>query len=362
VDSHAASSSLKPRAMGRLSAPSERPLKPLGGVTQSEGSFAVSPVARPILIVVPHGGLQRWSIYLHVEVSVLSNEPIRLVKLDLLMQRSGGVRDVVIGLIDGPVAIDHPDLATSNIQVTGSSAGVCSVAASVACQHGTFVAGILAGRRGPSAPAICPDCTLLLRPIFPEAVANNDGMPGATPLELAAAIREAVEAGAWVINLSAALLQPTMTGVRKLQEALDFAAARGTITVAAAGNQGTVGSSAITRHPWVIPVAGCRLNGQPLSRSNFGNSIGRRGLCAPAEEISSLGSDGQPRLFGGTSAAAPFVTGTIALLWSEFPSATAGQIKSALLQVGGPRRSTVVPPLLDAAAAYQSVAAARKYQ
>jgi subtilisin family serine protease len=291
----------------------------------------------------------------------LLNEPIRLVKLDVLMQRSSGVPDVVIGLIDGPVAMDHPHLARSNIHVTGSATGACSMAASIACQHGTFVAGILAGRRGSSAPAICPDCTLLLRPIFPESTDNN-GMPRATPLELAAAIRETVEAGARIINLSAALLQPTTTGVQRLQEALDFAAARGTITVAAAGNQGTVGSSAITRHPWVIPVAGCRLNGQPLSESNFGNSIGRRGLCAPAEGISSLGSDGQPRYFGGTSAAAPFVTGTIALLWSEFPSATAGRIKAALLQVGASRRSTVVPPLLDAAAAYQTMAAARTYQ
>jgi len=292
----------------------------------------------------------------------LSNEPIRLVKLDLLMQRSSGAPDVVIGLIDGPVAIDHPDLAASTIHITGNAAGACSMAASIACQHGTFVAGILAGRRGSSAPAICPDCTLLLRPIFPEITANNGGMPGATPLELATAIRETVEAGARIINLSAALLQPTAAGVQRLQEALDFAAARGTITVAAAGNQGTVGSSAITRHPWVIPVAGCRLNGQPLSESNFGNSIGRRGLCAPAEGISSLGTDGQPRRFGGTSAAAPFVTGTIALLWSEFPSATAGRIKSAVLQVGASRRSTVVPALLDAAAAYQTMAAARTYQ
>jgi subtilisin family serine protease len=184
-------------------------------------------------------------------------------------------------------------------------------------------------------------------------------MPAATPVELAAAIRETVEAGARIINLSAALLQPTAVGVQRLQEALDFTASRSAITVAAAGNQGTVGSSAITRHPWVIPVAGCSLNGQPLSESNYGSSIGRRGLCAPGEQVVSLGSDGQPRQFGGTSAAAPFVTGTIALLWSQFPSATASQIKSALLHAGGNRRNTVVPPILDAAAAYQAMATAR---
>ena len=233
------------------------------------------------------------------------------------------------------------------------------MASSIACQHGTFVAGILTARRGSSAPAICPDCTLLVRPIFPEKTTNSEDMPAATPLELAAAIREMVEAGARIINLSAALVQPTATGVQRLQEALDFAASRGAITVAAAGNQRAVGSSAITRHPWVIPVAGCSLQGQPLSESNFGSSIGRNGLRAPAEQVTSLGSDGKPRQFGGTSAAAPFVTGTIALLWSQFPSAPAARIKSALLQVGSARRNTVVPPLLDAAAAYDAMASAR---
>ena len=236
------------------------------------------------------------------------------------------------------------------------------MASSIACQHGTFVAGILIARRGSSAPAICPDCTLLVRPIFPEKTANSDGMPAATPLELAAAIQEMVEAGARIINLSAALVQPTAIGVQRLQEALDFAASRGAITVAAAGNQGAVGSSAITRHPWVIPVAGCNLQGQPLSESNFGSSIGRRGLRAPAEQVTSLGSDGQPRQFGGTSAAAPFVTGTIALLWSQFPSAPVARIKSAVLQLGSARRNTLVPPLLDAAASYQAMAAARTQQ
>jgi subtilisin family serine protease len=292
----------------------------------------------------------------------LSSEPIRLVKLDFLMQRSSGVPDVVIGIIDGPVAMDHPDLATNRIHVTGTATATCTMAASIACQHGTFVAGILAARRGSTAPAICPDCTFLLRPIFPESAANNEDMPGATPLELAAAIREAVDAGARIINLSAALLGLTSAGLHKLREALDFAATRGVITVAAAGNQGTVGGSVITRHPWVIPVAGCRVNGQPLSQSNFGNSIGRHGLSAPAEGVISLGSDGQPHLFGGTSAAAAFVTGTIALLWSEFRSLTAAQLKSALLQLTGSRRSTVVPPLLNAAAAYQRLAAVGTFQ
>lgn len=278
-----------------------------------------------------------------------------MVKLDPLMQRSSGVSDIVIGLIDGPVAMDHPDLAGEHIRVTGSVGAACSLSASIACRHGTFVAGILSARRGSSAPAICPDCTLLLRPIFPESDGRNGQMPNATPQELATAIQEVVEAGARVINLSAALLQPTLPGLQKLQQALDFAAARSVITVAAAGNQGTVGSSAITRHPWVIPVVGCDLQGRPTVESNLGNSIGRRGLAAPGENITSLGTEGEPGTFGGTSAAAPFVTGTIALLWSEFPSASAARVRLAITQAGVVSRRRITPPLLDAWGAYQTM-------
>ena len=62
-------------------------------------------------------------------------------------------------------------------------------------------------------------------------------------------------------------------------------------------------------------------------------------------------SHGRPLTLGGTSAATPFVTGAIALLWSLFPAATAAEVRLALTQAR--RRSAVVPPLLDAWAAYQ---------
>jgi subtilisin family serine protease len=268
------------------------------------------------------------------------------------MERTAGRPEVLIGLIDGPVALNHPELEIKNIrEVTGTWPGACSRANSAACVHGTFVAGILSAKRGSASPAIAPDCTLLVRPIFTEAAPINGQMPSATPLELAGAIVDCVKAGARVLNLSAALTQFSSKGERELERALDFAASRGVITVAAAGNQGTLGSSAITRHPWVIPVGACDIQGRPIGESNLGSSIGRHGLSAPGENITSLSLHGKPNVFGGTSAAAPFVTGTIALLWSEFPSASAAEVKWALIMAGGARRSTVVPPVLNASAA-----------
>lgn len=280
-------------------------------------------------------------------------DPLNLVKLTALMERFSGSPEVKIGLIDGPVATQHPDLGEFLREIPGNNGATCTQANSIACTHGTFVAGILSAKRNSPAPAICPNCTLLVRPIFTEVTSGREHMPSATPKELAAAIIECIDAGARVINLSLALAQPSTKGEQSLEEALNQAVRRGVIVAAAAGNQGTLGSSAITRHPWVIPVVSCDLRGRPMNESNLGSSIGRRGLSAPGDAITSLGAEGQSLTFGGTSVAVPFVTGAIALLWSEFPSATAAQIKLAVTQASTPRRASVVPPLLDAAAAYQ---------
>jgi subtilisin family serine protease len=178
-------------------------------------------------------------------------------------------------------------------------------------------------------------------------------MPSAAPHELAAAIVECIQAGARVINLSVATGQPSTQREKMLEDALDQALGLGAIVAAAAGNQGTLGSSAITRHPWVIPVIACDLFGRPTNESNLGRSIGARGLRAPGDGITSLGPESQSLTLGGTSVAVPFVTGAVALLWSEFPATTAAAIKFAVVQASMTRRASVVPPLLDAAAAYQ---------
>jgi subtilisin family serine protease len=286
--------------------------------------------------------------------------PLDLVRLTPLMKLTSGIVDVSIGLVDGPVVMNHPELASQYVrEISGNGSSACTQIKSIACLHGTFIAGILSAKRGSEAPAICPGCTVLLRPIFAEATTGQAQLPSATPEELAAAVIECIVAGARCINLSLALAQPSAKGERNLEQVLDHAAKRGVIIVAAAGNQGTLGSSAITRHPWVIPVVACDLSGRPMNESNLGSSIGRRGLSAPGDRITSLGSDGQSFTFGGTSVAVPFVTGAIALLWSEFPSASAAQIKRAITQSATLRRASIVPPLLDAAAAYQTLLTAQ---
>ena len=66
--------------------------------------------------------------------------------------------------------------------------------------------------------------------------------------------------------------------------------------------------------------------------SNFGETVS---ICAPGDELYTTSEDGgyckAPNLFGGTSGAAPIVSGAAALVWSINPSLTAGEVKHILV-------------------------------
>ncbi len=283
-----------------------------------------------------------------------------LVRLRPLMDRSEGRPEIAVAIIDGPIALDHPDLARAAVrEIPGDIQATSGQRSSAACTHGTFVAGLLFARRGSSAAAICPGCTLMVRPIYLDAESSDGQMPTSTPEALAGAVFSCVAAGARIINLSSALTRSGASGERSLNDALNYAANRGTIVVAAAGNQGNVSSSVITRHPWVIPVGACDAGGRPMSASNWGRSIARHGVRAPGVDITSLGTTKQLQTGGGTSAAAPFVTGAAALLWSEFPKASAALIRWAILQAGTSRTATIIPQLLDASASHAALSQAQ---
>jgi subtilisin family serine protease len=276
-------------------------------------------------------------------------DPLELVGLPPLMSQTAGSPSVRIGLIDGPVALDHPALAGSRIEVL--PAGTIPAAVGAAQAHGTFMTGILCARRGSAVPGLCPDCTVLTRPIF----SGQTATPSATMQDMAAAIYDCIAAGARILNLSAAIVGPASGRERVLEAALDAAMAKGVLIVAASGNQGSIGGTAITRHPWVIPVTACDRRGWPLPYANLGQSISRRGLTAPGEGITSLTPVGATTISGGTSVAAALVSGTVALVWSTFPSATGAKVRLALHRAH-PRRG-LVPPLLNAGAAWRALTA-----
>jgi len=229
-------------------------------------------------------------------------DPLQQLMLATLMAETSGSAQVVIGLIDGPVAKDHRGLASARLRELASTPNErCSLSGSAACRHGTAVAGMLCASRQFLPSAISPECTLLVRPIFSATGNEAGGVPNAEPEVLASAISDCIGAGASVLNLSASLGYASRSAADALSEALNYDARGGVLVVAAAGNDGTIYSSAITRHPWVIPVTACGGADVPLGTANLSSSVGRRGLLAPGERITSLGPDGQLMTLSGTS-------------------------------------------------------------
>lgn len=272
--------------------------------------------------------------------------------LTALMSLSAGSADVQVGVIDGPVQTELAEFSDVRFRSAGEQAASADPR-DPASVHATLVISLLAARRDGEPSGICPGCNFILHPIFERGM-----MPRATPAQLAHAIEATVNAGARVINMSLALLPGTTQDLDRLVEALDAAWRREVVIVAAAGNQARIGHSPIASHSAVIPVTASDARGAPTSETNLGRSIGQRGVSAPGEHIVGLRPDGTRAVFGGTSAAAPFVTGAIALLYSLLPNLNRERLVWALTRARR-GRSGLVPAPLDGWAAYQMLTGER---
>lgn len=293
-------------------------------------------------------------------------DPLNLIGLQSLMSISNGDPSMVIGIIDGPIDLNHPAFQSSNIKtVRDSQFNACKNANSIACSHGTFVAGILSARRGLPAPAVCPGCQVILNSIFRENMDSTGEkdmiFPSVTAEELSDAIIETVDAGARIVNLSLGLSNSSLIRYDTLQQAYDYSLQKGVIIVAAAGNHGHIGDISLINHNWPIPVAACNEDGRLDHTSNFGPSIGYRGVMAPGMNIRSTYPGGQYADMNGTSFAAPFVTGSIALLWSIFPDATPAAIIQSIVSPKSIKHRSIVPQLLNVEAAWNKLKCIEKY-
>lgn len=272
-------------------------------------------------------------------------EEVGQVRLGGLLEASEGRPEVAVGLIDGPADLSHPDLSP---QAAGDSGTAPSRATEAGWLHGTFLAGLLFARRDSQAPGLVPGCTLLPRAVSFRGIG-----------ELADAIVEMVEAGARVINLSLGPAHPGLLPDPRLYEACDHACRRGALLVAAAGDKRGPGRDPLLDHPWILPVAACDSLGRLNPGATFSLTLARRGLSAPGRDVLGLAPGGGYTRMSGSSVAAAWVTGTIALLASLVPGARPEEIRAALLY-SAHRRTGLQPPLLDAEATWKSLCAKGK--
>jgi hypothetical protein len=246
---------------------------------------------------------------------------------------------VTIAVIDGPYdgaglagILAHPPIS--------SSEGLCGSTAGAACEHGTFVVGLLGARADLDPPGLCPDCQIVHIPLF------ADGNPfGTTVSQLAAAITAGVDAGADLINLSLAVIGDDHDYHADLGSALDRAFAADAVVVAATGNQGREARGQLLSHPATIPVVALDRAGRPLLSSNLSPEIARGGVAAPGSDIPGYGPGGVPTRMTGTSAATAVAAGILAGVWASRPGITGAGIRAAVARLGP--RGTLVPPALD---------------
>ena len=240
--------------------------------------------------------------------------------------------------------------------------------------HGTLVAGIIAATASPddAFAGVAPEASILsirqnsgVYGVRGSAGTQNDPnavSPGYGNIHtLALAISRAVDLGATVINLSEVACAPVGAGLNdgELGLALRYAFERNVVVVAAAGNlqpQGLCGSQNPVADPnlplardwesvqtivspawfsdYVLTVGALSPSGEPADFSLHGPWVA---VAAPGERIVSLDPNGPALInawqdqrglvpINGTSFAAPFVSGLVALVRSRYPGLNAGQV------------------------------------
>jgi serine protease len=204
--------------------------------------------------------------------------------------------------------------------------------------HGTHVAGTIAQttNNGEGVAGVA-----YMSSIMPLKVLNSNGSGYIS--DIAEAIRWAADYGANVINMSLSSLYPSAA----LQEAVAYAYnEKNVVLVASSGNYSEEAPRFPAYYPEVIATGATTYDEKLASYSNRGNE-----LCAPGGvEEQDLNGDGYPDMvlqntfnpdskdvcdlwywfFGGTSMAAPHVSGLAALILAENPTLSNEQVRQIL--------------------------------
>lgn len=195
--------------------------------------------------------------------------------------------------------------------------------------HGTGVAGQIAGKGLRMPEGIVPNCKILVVRVL-AAMKQNDRLVGAGLIDnINTGIKWSVDNGADIINMSLGVKHEY--GGLPHQEVINYALNKGVTIVAASGNDGNNDKYYPGALPGVIAVGAVDENDDVTSFSNYGSFVS---LVAPGTNIYSSYINESYFFSSGTSQAAPFVTGGVALLksyaYENGYDLTDGQVKNIL--------------------------------
>ncbi|MFQ3680492.1 MAG: S8 family serine peptidase, partial [Pseudanabaenaceae cyanobacterium] len=210
--------------------------------------------------------------------------------------------------------------------------------------HGTHVAGIIAARRNGldavDRQGVEYEVTGVAYGAQIMAVRVLDEFGRGSGQALAQGIRYAVDNGARVINLSLGGSGYSWAE----REALRYAESRGVVVVAAAGNSGLRARQPLFPARFAattdvgIAVGAVDFAGNATRFSNpAGETLGEYPfVVAPGVDVVSTGTGNAFRRASGTSMAAPFVAGVVALMLEANPSLTPADVERILARTATP--------------------------
>ena len=260
---------------------------------------------------------------------------LKLAGFTTAWQKTRGTRPVLVAVLDTGVS-SSPDLA--GVIRPGVDLVNGDGSATDDNGHGTAVAGVIAARggNGIGGAGVCWKCQ-----IIPIKVMGADG--NGDLATVAAGIVRATDMGAKVIDLS--LGGPA--GVPTLQQAVSYAASKGVLVVAAAGNSGLAVPFYPANYPGVISVGGSNPTDALYGWSEHGSWVR---VSAPGCNVSPLLHGGYGE-FCGTSSATPVVAGLAGYLLSVKPTATSAQLIAVIQGTARHIRAGVQFGRINAAAA-----------
>ncbi|WP_165985721.1 type VII secretion-associated serine protease mycosin [Streptomyces sp. YIM 98790] len=273
---------------------------------------------------------------------------------------------VTVAVLDTGVDAGHPDLAGAVLQGKDFVSHGAEPGDEHWAGHGTAMAGIIAGRghgadSGSGIVGVAPEADILpVRVLLEENDPARDEERDAPGNAVADGIRWAVDQGADVINLSLGDDSPSAHPDAEEDAAIRHALAEGVVVVASAGNGGESGDpvSYPAGYPGVIAVTAVDRSG---ARAPFSTRRWYATVSAPGKDVI-IAAPGSRYMQGwGTSAAAAFVSGSVALLRSAYPELSPAQIKRLLAETAqdppeGGRDDRLGGGLVDPAAAIEAAA------
>lgn len=214
------------------------------------------------------------------------------------------VAGLKVGIIDTSVDVTHPTFAQRKIEVRHFG----PKDRQGPDWHGTGVAALLAGDGKSATPGLIPDASFYVADIF---YAGEDKGPASDTLSMLRAFNWLETKGVKIINMSLSGPPDTL-----IQKAVAKLASKGILLVAAAGNDGphNVGASYPAAYEDVIAVTAVNKNLQNYRYANRGSYVD---IAAPGVAIWTALPGAQQGYHSGTSFATPYVTATLAAIYSQ---------------------------------------------